>query len=336
MSLISRLIIVASAAALSACGTVYKPAGWFVYDYTQDYAVPYTMKTTDLDMACSMTGAMLPVMMSFTELRSAPNRNAVVMNTLMGNCAEVDAAEETLTYNRAIKDHEINTAKDARIREKRGYAVAAARQYTAYQAMVAEFGEPGEKCPKLKAKDEIYWVLGNLSGLQAVLSDLRAQAEVGVPKDIAMKSVRGMQCVDNNKWWGLPHTLEAGLWALMPDSTPEGIDPWQKMAEAQETAINSGVRLAHAVAVIIADSTGHNEQLRAAVRSLGSSLKTQSSDTKYALIDTLGIRHVQSVSDRLWIEGTGARTPVGSLGTFWDDVVENPANNIDIDDLLGD
>lgn len=336
MSFFSRLLVVASVAALSACSTVYKPAGWFVYDYTEDYAVPYTMKTVDFDMACTMTGAMLPVLMSFTELRSAPNKNAVVMNTLMGNCAEIEASEEVLDYARALKAQNIDGAKDARVREKRGYATAAMRQQKAYQAMVDEFGEPGEQCPKLKKSDEIYWVLGNLSGLQAVLSDLRSQSVIGVPKDIAMKSVRGMQCVDNAKWWGLPQSLQAGLWIMMPDTAPEGVNPWDEMAAAEQTATESGVRLAHAIAVIIADGTGHNQEMRDAIRVHGKSLKVKERDTKFALIDLLATRHVQAISDRLWTEGTGARTPIGSLGTFWDDEPESPIGNIDIDDLLGD
>lgn len=336
MSFLFRLLLVTSAIALSACSVVYKPAGWFIYDYTEDYAVPYTMKTVDFDMACSMTGAMLPVLMSFTELRSAPNKNAVVMNTLMGNCAEVAAAEEVLSYTRALKEQNVSAAKDARIREKRGYETAAMRQLAAYQAMVSEFGEPGEQCPKLKEKDEIYWVLGSLSGLQAVLSDLRSQTVVGVPKDVAMKSVRGIQCVDNNKWWGLPQALQAALWLMMPDGIPAGTDIWDEMAAAEQTATESGVRLAHAISAIIADSTGHNEALRAAIRVHGSSLKTQARNPQYALIDLLATRHVQAISDRLWIEGTGARTPVGELGTFWDDPVESVMDDIDIDDLLGD
>lgn len=336
MSFLIRLSCVVAAVSLSACSVVYKPAGGFVYDYTENYAVPYTMTSTDLDMACSMTAAMLPVLMSFTELRATPNRNATVMNMLMGNCAELQAMEEVLSYTQALKAQDINAAKDARIREKRAYATTAARQYAAYRYMTAEFGEPGEKCPKLKEKDEIYWALGNLAGLQAVLSDLRSQSEVGVPKDIAMKAVRGIQCIDNNKWWGLPQSLQAGLWIMMPDTTPENTDPWKAMHEAEQIASASGVRIAHAVSAIIADGTGHTQQLREVTRTHGESLKNQEPNAQYALIDLLGSRYVQAISDRLWTEGTGARTPVGALGTFWDDKVESSVNHIDIDDLLGD
>lgn len=151
-----------------------------------------------------------------------------------------------------------------------------------------------------------------------------------------MKSVRGIQCVDNVRWWGLPGALQAGLWIMMPDTAPKGTDPWQKMAEAEQIATASGVRLAHAIAVIIADGTGHNKQLRNAIKVHGDSLKIKDSSPKYALIDQLGSRHVQAISDRLWSEATGARTPVGGLGTFWDDKPKAPINAINIDDLLGD
>lgn len=336
MSFLTRLGVTFAALSLSACSLVYKPAGGIVYSYTEHHAVPYTMSTTDLDMACSMTGSMLPVLMSFTEFRADPNRNAVVMNMLMGNCAELQAAEEVLSYVQALKAQNVNAARDARIREKRAYKVTAERQYAAYRYMMAEFGEPGGHCPKLKKKDEIYWALGNLAGLQAVLSDLRSESEAGVPKDVAMKAVRGIQCIDNQRWWGLPQSLQAGLWLMMPDTAPTGTDPWQAMQQAQQIATETGVRLAHAVAAILADSTGHPDELRQIIRNHGQSLKDTSGSQEYALIDLIGSRHVQAISDRLWIEGTGARTPIGALGTFWDDPVKNPVNTIDIDDLLGD
>jgi len=41
------------------------------------------------------------------------------------------------------------------------------------------------------------------------------------------------------------------------------------------------------------------------------------------------------VSDRLWTEATGSRTPVGGLGTFWDDAPK-AVPSFDIDDLLGE
>ncbi|MEN9464777.1 MAG: hypothetical protein RL217_958 [Pseudomonadota bacterium] len=320
---------------LSACSTIYRPGGWVAYDFTERYAIPHTMKSNDVPMACSMVGSMLPVLMAFTEIAYTPDKDAIVMNMLMGSCADAKAQEHVLDYARAMKAQNISAAQDARILEKHAFALTAARQYASYQHMVAQFGEPGEKCPSLSRDEELYWVLGNLAGMQAVLSDLKAQSVVNVPKDIAMKSVRGMQCVDNVRWWGLPEALQAGIWIMMPDAAPKEVDVWAKMEHAGQIATASGVRLAHAIEVIIADGAGHNERLRAAIKRHGDSLKLKASDPKYRLIDLLATAHVQAVSDRLWTENTGARTPFGSLGSFWDDAAK-PTNTINIDDLLED
>ena len=53
------------------------------------------------------------------------------------------------------------------------------------------------------------------------------------------------------------------------------------------------------------------------------------------MLDVVATQQVLAVSDRLWTEATGSRTPVGGLGTFWDDVAPE-AEALDIDDLLGD
>lgn len=320
---------------LSACSTVYRPGGWVAYDFTERYAIPHTMKSNDVPMACAMTGSMLPVLMAFTEIAYTPDKDAIVMNMLMGSCADAEAQEHVLAYARAMKAQQIGEAQDARVREKRAFALTALRQYASYQHMVAQYGEPGEKCPSLSRDDELYWVLGNLAGMQAVLSDLKAQSVVNVPKDIAMKSVRGMQCVDNVRWWGLPEALQAGIWIMMPDAAPKEVDVWAKMEHAGQIGTASGVRLAHAIEVVIADGAGHNDRLRAAIKRHGESLKIKASAPEYRLIDLLATAQVQALSDRLWTENTGARTPFASLGSFWDDAAK-PSNNINIDELLED
>ena len=40
-----------------------------------------------------------------------------------------------------------------------------------------------------------------------------------------------------------------------------------------------------------------------------------------------------AISDRLWVENTGHRTPIGQFGAFWDDQRE-PVETMDLDDLL--
>ena len=336
MNQIFRALIVASTlVAVSGCSSIYRTTGWFAYDYSESYAMPYVMKTDDTQMGCAMSEAMTPMLLSFSELTWSPDRLATTMYMQAGACAEAEAGEEGLTYLRAYKAQNIGEAKDARIRQKRLFALAASRQYKGYQHMVAEFGEPGEECPDMDKDEEFFWMLGLVSGLQAVMSDVRGQGEVGVPKDIAMKSVRGSQCLDAKRWWGVPKAMQAAVWTMMPDNAPEGVDPWEELKQASVMAGDAGVRLAQAVEVVIADGSGNEERLRDAIRRHAQSVKSKSPSKEYRMLDVVATQQVLAVSDRLWTEATGSRTPVGGLGTFWDDVSPE-AEALDIDDLLGD
>lgn len=320
---------------VTGCSTVYTTTAWFAYDFSEDYAMPYVMKTDDTGMGCAMGEAMTPALLAFSEVAYTPDKMATMMFMQAGACAEAQANEEGLAYLRAYKAQNIDEAKDARIRQKRMFAVAAKRQYNAYQHLVAQFGEPGEECPSLSDDEEIFWMLGLISGLQAVMSDVRAQGEVGVPKDIAMKSVRGSQCVDSATWWGLPKAMQAAVWTMLPDNAPAGVDPWQALREASETAGRAGVRLAQAVEVTIADSSGDIERLKDAIRRHAESVKNQRPKAAYRMLDTVAHQQILAVSDRMWTDATGSRTPVGEFGTFWDD--PTPAQEVlDINDLLGD
>ncbi len=332
---IRALLVAAILVALTGCSSIYRTTGWFAYDFSESYAMPYVMKTDDTEMGCAMSEAMTPMLLSFSELTWSPDRLATTMYMQSGACAEAKANEEGLTYLRAYKSQNIGEAKDARIRQKRLFALAAQRQYKGYKHLVAEFGEPGEVCPDMDEDEEFFWMLGLVSGLQAVMSDVRGQGEVGVPKDIAMKSVRGSQCLDAKRWWGVPKAMQAAVWTMMPDNAPDGVDPWQELADASEMAGESGVRLAQAVEVVIADGSGNEERLRDAIRRHAQSVKTTSPNSQYRMLDIVANQQVLAVSDRLWTEATGSRTPIGALGTFWDD--QSPVEEaLDIDDLLED
>ena len=332
---IRALLVAAILITMTGCSSIYRTTGWFAYDYSESYAMPYVMKTDDTDMGCAMSEAMTPMLLSFSELTWSPDRLATTMYMQAGACAEAKANEEGLTYLRAYKAQNIAEAKDARIRQKRLFALAANRQYKGYKHLVSEFGEPGETCPDMDEDEEFFWMLGLVSGLQAVMSDVRGQGEVGVPKDIAMKSVRGSQCLDAKRWWGVPKAMQAAVWTMMPENAPEGVDPWQELVVASEMGGEVGVRLAQAMEVVVADGSGNQERLRDAIRRHAQSIKTTSPSKDYQMLDTVATQQILAVSDRLWMEATGSRTPIGGLGTFWDD--KSPAEEaLDIDDLLED
>lgn len=339
MSYLTRFLTLAiMLVAVSGCSMIYKSTGWFVYDFTEDYAIPFSLKGDDSVMSCALTEAMTPALLSFGEVTHAPHRPAVTMYMMAGACAEERAQEQALDYLRAFRTQNIAEAKDARIREKRAFALASKRQYAAYQHMVAEYGEPGGECPDVSEDEELFWVMGILAGVKSVMNDLRAQGAVNVPKDIAMKGVRGIQCVDNERWWGVPQALVASVRIMLPDTGTKagnGKSPWESIHEASRLASASGVRLAHAIEVTVADGSGNTELLRDAIRRHAASVKTTPGNKDYLMMDVMATRQIMAISDRLWTEATGSRTPVGGLGTFWDDIRTQPPV-LDIDDLLED
>ena len=77
-------------------------------------------------------------------------------------------------------------------------------------------------------------------------------------------------------------------------------------------------------------SKGDNQRLREAIRNFAAN--DQNLDPDYAMIDTIAGLLVTGLSDRLWTENTGKRTPLSGLGTFWDDQPDEP--EMDINDLL--
>jgi hypothetical protein len=113
-------------------------------------------------------------------------------------------------------------AQDARIEQKRWAAIAAQRQYNAYQLFAQRWESKykyhlGESCPKMRSdKDQLTYMLGLLSGLQAVTNDINSGGDVNVPKDIAGIVERSMACLDNTKFWGVPNATRAVIWTLLP------------------------------------------------------------------------------------------------------------------------
>jgi hypothetical protein len=97
-------------------------------------------------------------------------------------------------------------AQDARIEQKRWAAIAAQRQYNAYQLFAQRWESKykyhlGESCPKMRSdKDQLTYMLGLLSGLQAVTNDINSGGDVNVPKDIAGIVERSMACLDNTNF----------------------------------------------------------------------------------------------------------------------------------------
>jgi hypothetical protein len=339
MSIFSRvmgakaIITAASAVILSGCSAIYKTTGDVLISYSRAEMVPHLMTYRDIGMACASGEALTPLLMSFAQVGSKPDKLAPLVFVSAATCAESSALDAELRYLRAMKRGDVAEAQDARSEQKYHAEIAARRLYEAYSRTVRVFGEPSETtCPRFRSDfDELVWMVGLIAGVQSLLNDATAETAVGIPRDVAAKVERGAACLDNEKWWGVPMGTRAALWNILPMLAPEGADAWGELEKATAIGFRSGIRLASALQVISAYSVDNRDQLRRGIREFTANNKNL--DPSYALLDAIAGELITGVSHRLWADATGQRTPFGGLGTFWDDAPSR-SNVIDIDDLL--
>lgn len=333
-----RLLVVAMALGTllftTGCTMAYKVAGGQIMRFGEKEMVPYLLAYDDTPMACAAGEALTPLLMTFEAVGSDPNQLAIMVFTAAGLCAEADALKEELRYLRAVQQRNIPEAQDARIAQKRSHELAARRQYVAYQRFVMHYGEmPKGRCPKNLDNnfDELMYIVGMLAGVQAVLNDTQSGQAVNVPRDIAAKVERMATCVNGKKWWGLPEGLRAALWSILPMLAPEGAKPMETLAQVAKQGERSGVRLGHAIWGLVALGEGDKELAKNIIRDFARAGKSTKVDPNFKMLDAMAEQMVLAMSDRLWTEATGTRTPMSGLGTFWDDKAKSAGN---IDDLL--
>ena len=325
----------ASLLALQGCGMIYKTTGDVLMGFGSKEMLPYMMSDQDTRVACAAGEAQTPLLLAFERVGSDPNKLAVLMNVVASSCTDELALEQELRYLRAGKSQNIAEAPDARIMQKRYAAISARRQYASYQRLQAAFPIPeGENCSKKKLKtdfDELAWMIGNIGGMQAMMSDSTADGVVGVPRDIAARVERGIECIPSDKWWGVPRGVRAAIWNIVPMYAPANADPWAELDKAVKIGNQQGVRLGGAMYVLAAYTKGDNERARQGIRDFAANNKNLNAE--FRMMDVMAETIVIGISDRMWTEATGKRTPVGGLGTFWDDAAKSQPS-FNIDDLL--
>lgn len=315
------------------CTTVYKGTGNVMIHYAEDEVVPYLLANDDFPMACAMAESLGPFMFSFERVTESPESLKVLLNMMNGQCALAQAEQQQLRYLRHVKRRESASATDARILQKRYLGLAAQRYYHGYLAVSRAYGEPGGQCPKLKTyDDELYWLIGLLNGLQAVFADMKSEYTVQVPLDIALKTSRAAQCLDDHRWWGLPSSIQGAVWAIVPGTAPNDVDPIDVLEKATELGENRRVRLAHILEAEVYLSKGRLEEVKSIIRRHAQQLSEKPADPAMKLFDHVAYLRLLSISDRLWTEATGHRTPWKQYGQFWDDPEEQ--EGLDINDLL--
>lgn len=335
---VKHMMLVALAVVLSGCNLInkmmYKTTGDVMKGFAQEHTIPFVLEQDDMAMGCAMSEATAPLMLSFGRVTAEPDQLAVMMYLSAGACEEQRALDEELRYTRAIKQQNPDEAEDALIAQKRHLVNAAKRQYLAWQRLVAHYGEPGgAECPKLDTEfDQFIWMAGMLSGLQALNNEIQSTVAVGVPKNIGSKAERAASCLTNTEWWGVPMAIKATVWSMIPGALPKGENAWERLEASDKIGERSRVRLSHVLHAMAAFAKGDMERVRNVIRKHAETIKQRPSRPSHRMIDTIATFNIQALSDRMWTQATGHRTPVGGLGTFWD---EKKASNVETVDLEG-
>lgn len=319
---------------MTGCATVEGSATDSVLHLLEEKVTPEFQKIDDVNMGCSSTVALMPLMAGMRGFYGDPSLIESVLLSGTAVCSDAQATEEELRYMRAQREKRSDEALDARISQKRWLEISARRQYASFERMRKYierkyFLKYGEKCPDFTRDiDELDYLLGTIAGLQAIQNDIASQQAVGVPTDIAPKAGAAMQCLSNEKWWGAPQALKAVVWSSVPGAS-EGKDVKGAFDKAMTLGEQKGVRLAHVMAAISAQSADDKDRLKAIIRRFASA-KDFRPNKEYRFLDEISVSLIQSMSDRLWTQNTGTRTPTASLGKFWDDA----AASVDVDNFL--
>jgi len=324
---------------LSGCGAInqmmYKTTGDVMQGFSRDHTVPYLLESGDLAMGCAMSEATAPLLMSFGRVTEEPDQLAVMLYLSAGGCAEEMAREHGLASAQAMHTMDAVDAQDAQIRQKRAHELAARRYLKAWQHHNIFYGNPDQnECPAFDDEmDEFIYMAGLLSGLQALNAQIQASSSVGVPLNTGSVVGRATQCLDNKKWWGVPMGLRATVWAMVPGTQPPGEDAVERLAIAAEQGAQAGVRLGHVLRTLAAQNSNDKALIKAVIRDHAESLENDQASEQWQFVDAMASSMLLGMSDQLWMENTGHRTPIGKYGHFWDDPRE-PVETMDLDDLL--
>lgn len=319
---------------LSSCTVVYKSTGDTLLGYAEDEGVAYMLSSNDVGLGCSMAEAFTPFLLSFSRVTTPPDQLAILFYLVAGNCTEFKAQEEELRYLRAIYTKNSIEAQDARIAQQRLLSLAARRQLTGYYSLVAAQTEPGGICPEFDSDDtELFWLFGLLNGIQAIMNDVASGGNSEVPMNIAAKVARGAACLDNEKWWGVPEAIQAAIWITIPGDQPVNKTPREALQQSLQIGAQQGMSISHVLAALVYLGQGETEEVKQIIRGYASLSKQVPDSQEFDILNRVARLQMQAISDRLWTEATGKRTPLGKIGSFWDDS-NQAVEIIDIDELL--
>lgn len=316
---LSLPLVAGLALSLSGCGLIYKPTGHVLAHYSQDEVVPYALSSGDLNLTSCGTGmGQHQLLASFSRVIGRPSKVLINTNLLAGLCSEAEAQEQQLRFARALREGNTEEARDARVESQRLFRRTALRRLQVYHDTVDAFGKLGDdKCPSLgNETDQLEFMVGTLTSVQALLSDIQASSSVGVPQDVAAKAGRAAECMDNEKWWGVPNALQAVVWLSVPGTAPDGKDPWQQLKEAADYGGSKGMPLAAMLYAVAGYGQSDDEREKEGIRQVAKIYNAGDAPGDYLLLTEVAYAQALFLSDRIWTQETGQRTPFLALGDF--------------------
>jgi len=271
----------------------------------------------DVNKVCTMGTALASAIAGTSRDSTPPHKALIIAETTAGLCDEAVGWEADLEQEKVRKNMEFSDSgrialiKDARLKETRARARAAQRFYRAWQHTEATWGPIGEgECPSIRQRDELTYLLGLFSGTMALIHDKASDSRVGVPLDLLNKVARGASCLDTEAWWHVPTALQAGAWATIPGSGPEGVDPWAMMREEAKAGEDSGVRLAWALHNLISANADRMLEVADGIRAHAAALASSPGDPTWLLLDEYARLVTLHESDLIWVKAEGYRTPI--------------------------
>ena len=230
----------------------------------------------------------------------------------------------------------LGAVKDARAVERRHRTRSAARGWRAFQLMEEAIGPIGAddgSCPKLaKKEEELAYFIGIVGGANALLDDQAGGGQVGIPVDLLRQVGRASRCLDDERWWGVPTAIEASVWAMVPGTAPDGVDPWTALDEAASRGEAQGVHIARAMHARVAANAGNDAQVRKAIAAFES--ETPAPPPGIALLEDYGRLIAQHEADLVWTRARGYRAE--SLGPLPGDGDSTAAGSGGDDPFEGD
>jgi hypothetical protein len=269
----------------------------------------------DVDEACAMGAALARLVDSQGPVGRPPRESLIVAETTAALCEEALAWEADLVVLGLLAESttadppRVARIRDAKIVASRRHASTAARYHRAFLQMDAAFGPVGQDCPHLARRQELVYLLGLFSGLNGLLHDRAAGGAVGVALDVPARVARSATCLDDARWWYVPGAFEAAAWAVVPGSGPPDVDPWSRLEQQAAAGEATGVRLARALQVLLAENAGRREDTLRGLRAHAVSTQSTPTDPGQALLDAYAARVSQHVADRYWTAARGHRAP---------------------------